>query len=125
MIGCRAGLLPCPVVDDSDAPCRYEPLLRHAPEPFPESESGWACSRCLFPLRAPVEKPQGASEARLISQMKYVQSFGQICPRCESDKLSFSDSQNEIGYFLERVDCDECNLQFERVFDLSGYNVIA
>ena len=113
------------VADNSADPCRYEPSLPHIPEPFPETETGWACNRCLFPVIAPTEKKQTTGDRQLISQEEYVKSFGQTCPRCGSERLSFSDSQNDFGVFLEMVDCDDCDLRFERVFELSGYNVIA
>lgn len=111
--------------DNPDDPCRYEPSRPHIPHPFPELETGWACSVCLFPLTAPTEKREKPGQKQLMSQEEYVRTYGQTCPRCASENLSFSDSQNEIGHIVETVDCDDCDLRFERVFELSGYNVIA
>jgi Zn finger protein HypA/HybF involved in hydrogenase expression len=98
--------------------------MPHSPQPFAEIETGWACSRCLLPLTPPTAGKRIAAAKGLIDQEQYVRTFGQICPRCDSEKLSFADSQNDFGVFLETIDCDDCDLRFERVFGLSGYNVI-
>lgn len=59
----------------------------------------------------------------MISQEQFVESDGNCCPHCYSEKIKHSELKKTIGYIFQENECEKCNLQFKTVFTLVGYEV--
>jgi hypothetical protein len=61
----------------------------------------------------------------LANKDEYLRALGKVCPRCRSDQLVFLQSKNNLDAFIERINCAVCDLDFERIFYLDGYQLVA
>lgn len=61
----------------------------------------------------------------LMSEEEYVRTLGQLCPRCEGTVLLESeDLQHDSNRITQQCECDDCGLELEDRYELTGYRII-
>ena len=59
-----------------------------------------------------------------LSEKEYLQELGQLCPMCKSEDIQATGViETDSDYGWQRVECSNCNAEWDDVYKLVGYSL--